>query len=322
MVSNKEKQQKNNIPVFFAVDDNYAPYFAVALKSIQENASENYNYTIICLHAGIKLDTKKRIKTMETHNFKIKFVNVALQLIKTLGQLHTRDYYTKTTYYRLFIQKMFPQYDKVLYLDSDIVVKGDISELYNIDLGDNMLGAVNEDVMRDTEVFGNYAETVLCIDRKKFFNAGILVINLKKFRQVNVEKQFLNLIFKYKFTVTQDEDYLNVICKNKVLLLDEAWNKSPVPQEYFDNNSLKIAHFKMNMKPWHYDDVLFGDIFWEYAKKTAFFSDIMLIKTSFSEEDALSDKKCYDNLVNLAISECKKNTAYRKSLTKKSRFGK
>lgn len=150
-------QNKNNniIPLFFSVDDNYAPFLGVGLKSIQENSSRDYTYLVYVLHDGLNKDTINTLKAYEDQNYKIEFVNVKNKIQMQSKKLHTRDYYSKTTYYRLFIQRLFPEFDKALYLDSDIVVKGDISELYNLDIGDNLVGAGYEDVMQNTDVFGH-----------------------------------------------------------------------------------------------------------------------------------------------------------------------
>ena len=318
----KDIQQLNkkilkNIPIFFAVDDNYATFLAVALKSIQQNSSRNYFYSVFVLNAGLKEETMVKLSDMQDENYEINFVNVQKELAKIGGVLHTRDYYTKSTYYRLFIQKLFPQFDKALYLDSDIVVLGDISQLYNQDLKNNLVGAVIEDVMQNVDVFGTYVEECLDIDRKQYFNAGILLMNLKLFRDENVEGQFLNLISRFKFAVTQDEDYLNVICKQRVKYFDLAWNKSPMQDDTFDDSKVKLVHYKMNLKPWHYDNIKYENYFWEYASQTDFIEEIQSIKQNYSQENKLKDEISYNNLVNLALSEIAREDSYKKVMQKR-----
>ena len=310
------KPIKKEIPIFFSVDDNYASFLLVALKSIQENSSRDYNYSVYVLHDGLNKDTMLTIKSYEDENYKIKFVNVKLKLLRHSNKLHTRDYYSKSTYYRLFIQRLFPKYDKVIYLDSDIIVTGDISELYNIDLGEYLVSAGHEDVMQNTEVFGSYVEQVLGIDRNNYFNAGVLVINLKLFRKEKVEEQFLRLISKFKFTVTQDEDYLNVICKDRVLFFDRGWNLSPEVE--LEEEKIRLVHYKMANKPWHYDDVRYGDYFWKYAVKTDFYQALKFTKDNYSAKDKEYDIKVYNNLVQMAKEDMLNPNNYFNQL-KKSR---
>ena len=309
---------RKEIPLFFSVDDNYAPFLGVALKSIQENSSREYNYSVFVLHDGLNKDTINTIKLYEDGNYKIEFVNVKNKLQMQSNKLHTRDYYSKSTYYRLFIQRLFPEYDKALYLDSDIVVKGDISKLFNLDVEDYLVGAGYEDVMQNTEVFGRYVETVLGIDRNNFFNAGVLVMNLKLFRKEKVEKQFRKLLSKFKFTVTQDEDYLNVICKNRVKFFERGWNLSPAIE--LEESKIKLVHYKMALKPWHYDGVRYGEYFWEYAVKTDFYEPLRFMKDNFLQKDIEKDLKGYDSLVQRAEEDIKKEDTYYKWAKRKKKI--
>ena len=117
------------IPIFFAVDDEYIPFLAVAISSLIENSSKNYYYSIKILYTNIREENKKKISKYETENVKIEFVDLNYYIEEVKDKLYTRDYYSKTTYFRLFIPNLYPQYNKVLYLDSDVVVLGDISKL-------------------------------------------------------------------------------------------------------------------------------------------------------------------------------------------------
>ncbi|MBR1988658.1 MAG: glycosyltransferase family 8 protein, partial [Clostridia bacterium] len=112
--------QRKEIPIFFASDDNYVPYMAVALNSLIKNASKNYDYKIKILTTGISEENMAKLKKMERSYVDIDFVDVKKSLSELKVDLHTRDYYTNTTYFRLFIPDLFPQYKKALYLDGDI----------------------------------------------------------------------------------------------------------------------------------------------------------------------------------------------------------
>ena len=310
---------QKEIPIFFAIDENYAPFLAVTLRSIIDHSSRDYHYTIYILTSDLTDYTFERLAKMKDPNYDIKFVNVQEQLKKVGGKLFTRDYYTNATYYRIFIQNLFPQYDKALYLDVDILVMGDISELYNVDLGDNLVGAVTEDIMTNVDVFGRYVEEFLGIERHKFFNAGVLVLNLKKYREEDVEKQFLKLLGQYKFRVTQDEDYLNVICKDKVRYIEQGWNKSPIEDPTFDESTLKLVHYKINYKPWHYDNVRFAEDYYDFVKRTEFADDIKRIKDAYTDEDKQRDIDNYNNLVKLAESEIAREDGYYKTICRQQK---
>ena len=135
------------VPVFFATDDNYLPFLAVTLESIRENSSREYDYRIYVLHSGVRSEYEEKILRYSEEGFEVSFVDVTERLKTISSLLHMRDYYTCTTYFRIFIAGMFPQYDKAIYLDCDTVVLGDLSALYDPDdAGLDLSGAVLESV--------------------------------------------------------------------------------------------------------------------------------------------------------------------------------
>ena len=123
------------IPIFFACDEGFVKYTMVSIKSIMENASRDRRYHIYILHMGISVATQSRVTAMADADFDIDFVDVTEKMDSIAGKLPIRDYYSNTTYFRLFIPDMFPQYRKALYIDSDTIVVGDISQMYDHRLG-------------------------------------------------------------------------------------------------------------------------------------------------------------------------------------------
>ncbi len=290
------------IPIFFAVDDNYAPYLAVAMRSLIDNASTAYDYRIYILIDKLNKANADILCGMSSKNVHIETVNVTDKLDSFGEMLHLRDYYTKTTYYRFFIPALFPQYEKGLYLDCDIVVTGDISELYTVELGDHILAAAPEEVMLEVDVFGNYVEEVLDVKREEYFSAGILVMNLEKMRRVALEEQFVELLGRRTFRVTQDQDYLNVLCRGDFLMLDTGWNKTAWDQVPLDT-PLNIAHYKINWKPWHYTGVRFEEEFWHYAEKTPYAASLYVQRDTYSQAQKTNDQLQYEKLVQLALDD-------------------
>lgn len=292
------------IPIFFAVDDGYIPFLAVALESLIENASKEYYYSIKILYTNINEENKKKINKYKCENVNIEFVDLNYYIEEVKDKLYTRDYYTKTTYFRLFIPNLYPQYNKAIYLDSDIVVLGDISELYNQELGDNLVAAAPDDVIQSTKVFQEYAEKVVGVaDYRNYFNAGILLMNLDEFRKFKFQEKFLYLLETIKFTVAQDQDYLNRLSKGKVKIIDKAWDKMPISNDNSDESNLKIIHYNLADKPWHYDNIKYKEYFWEYAKKTEYYDDICKIKDEYTEEERFKDMQQYKALKELAQKE-------------------
>ena len=293
------------IPVFFAVDDHYAPFLAVAIRSLIYNASPDYEYHIYVLIKQLASEHQKHLLNMTRNNVKIELVDVSERLTLFHEALHVRDYYTCATYYRFFIPDLFPQYDRAIYLDSDIVVKGDISKLYRTPLNGHMLGAVADDMVNDFDVFGDYVEAVVQVARSEYFNAGILLMDLDKMRRVGLYDSFISLLTQKTFRVAQDQDYLNVLCQGKIELLDDCWNKNARP-DASEPHDLHIIHFKINWKPWHYKGVRFEEHFWKYADMTPYKEWLVNLRDHYKKEDKERDEAQYQALLALALSETKK----------------
>ena len=206
------------IPIFFSTDDNYAPYLDVAISSLIANASKEFYYRIIVLNTGLNNSSIDKIKRHERDAFKIDFIDISNDLEKIKSKLKNVYHFSIVTYYRLFISSLFPQYDKVIYLDCDLVVLGDISELYHTELGDNILGACPEQFVQNTEEFRAYAAQALAVDPDKYVNAGVLLMNLTEFRKNKIEEEFIRLISNYEFDLLDpDQAYLNYLCFGKRL---------------------------------------------------------------------------------------------------------
>ena len=292
------------IPIFFAVDDGYIPFLAVTLESLIDNSSRNYYYSIKILHTDINEDNKKKIYKYKRDNIDIEFVDLNYYIEKVKDKLYTRDYYTKTTYFRLFIPDLYPQYAKALYLDCDITIMGDIAELYNVDMGNNLVAGVPDGAVQTIEVFQEYVEKVVgVIDYNNYFNAGILVMNLSELRKFKFQEKFLYLLETIKFAVAQDQDYLNRLCKGRAKIIDKVWNAMPMKELGIDANDVKLIHYNLNYKPWHYNDVLYQDFFWKYAQKTEYYEDIVKMLKNYKDSQKFDDFEKAKKLIELAKKE-------------------
>ena len=182
--------KKNDVTLFFACDDNYIPMFAVVLESIRANSNKNRFYDIKLLHSGnVSQENQDKInKEYSNNNINVEFVDISEPLTKICDKLHTRDYYSKSTYFRLLIPNLYPNLDKALYLDSDIVLKSDVAELFDMDLGDNFVGAIPDESVQVVPEFRVYVKNKIgCDSYRKYFNAGILLMNLKVLREIGVK---------------------------------------------------------------------------------------------------------------------------------------
>lgn len=302
-------KKETSIPIFFSVDDRFVPYLVVTLTSLIKNASTKYHYHIHVLCTELKKENVEAVQALANKNFEIFFDDCSDYLRAITDRLPIRDYYSKTTYFRLFIGEMFPDYDKVIYLDSDIIVLGDVADLYHHEIGDNILGACPEAVMKMPET-KLYSEKVLGIEGNRYFNAGVLIINTEQFREKQILDRFVRLLNVYNFVVAQDQDYLNVICKDHVYYLKNIWNIEtcmPVP---FKEDEFRILHYIMANKPWNYEDAKYAEYFWKYAKLTLFYDLLKSQCATYSEESKEKDAKVIPFIMETCLKEANSKDNY------------
>ncbi len=294
------------IPIFFTTDDEYIPFLDVAIMSLIENASRAFEYRIIVLNTGLCEESILKVKRNEREGFKIDFIDISDEVENIKSRLKDVYHFSIVTYYRLFIASLFPQYDKVIYLDCDIVVLGDISELYNTEIGENILGAAPEEFVQNTKEFRLYAERALGVDPDGYVNAGVLLMNLREFRKNKIEEQFIKLITEYDFDLLDpDQAYLNYLCLGKIHVLPNGWNKEPMPVAC--EGKKNIVHYALYKKPWQFDDVADGECFWHYAKQSPFYARIRKMRESFGEaelaEKAETAREILEHAMNIVNSD-------------------
>lgn len=290
------------IPVFFAIDDRYIPFLGVALKSLIDNTSKDNKYAIKILYTNVTEKNKLRIKKYEKENISIEFVDLNQQLEEIKGKLYTRNYFSNTTYYRLFIPELYSEYDKAVYIDSDTICLADIADLYNVDMEDNLIAGVSDGAVQSIEIFQDYVEKVVGVsDYNNYFNAGVIVMNLKELRKYKFKEKFIYLLEKVRYEVAQDQDYLNRLCKGRVKIIDYAWNRMPIMGNR--DGEINIIHYNLGSKPWYFDDILYQEYFWKYAEKTEFYNEIKEIGAKYTDKDKEKDDANSAKLIELAQKE-------------------
>ena len=302
----EETKSKFNevVPIFFTVDNIYIPMLAACLASIVDHISDENLYVVKILHTNISEENKAKIMKFQKTNFNIEFVDLNYYINKVKDKLYTRDYYTNTTYFRLFIPNIYPQYKKGVYIDSDTILLDDIANLYNIEMGDNLLAGVTDGAVNTIPEFKDYVEKVVGVKEwNKYFNAGVLLMNLDELRKYNFQDKFLYLLGTNKFAVAQDQDYLNRICKGRVKIIDKYWDVMPINKAVVEDESqIKLIHYNLCDKPWN-KEVPFEKYFWEYAKQTEFYAELEEMKKNYTEEQRFNDKNITLQLIELAKKE-------------------
>ena len=293
-------KMNREIPIFFTIDDGYAPFLAVALNSAIKNSNPQRRYNSIVLYQDLNETDIAKLKSLETENFKISLTPMKANFDALDDRMSNRlrcDYFTLTIYFRLFIPAMFPQYDKGIYIDSDVVLTSDIAELYDIEIGDNLIGACNDLSIADIPPLVAYTENAVGVNKHEYINSGVLLMNLKQMREVDLEGHFLNLLNTYHFdSIAPDQDYLNAMCNGKIYYLDESWDAMPNDAKPPLAHT-KLIHYNLFSKPWCYDGIQYGEEFWKYAEDSGYLDEIKAYKAAYTEEKKKADSECLELLV-------------------------
>lgn len=306
---------KEIIPVFFTIDDAYAPFLAVALHSAIENSSAENHYKAIILHENVSLENRRRIESLAKDHFEIEFIPMQSGLESITDRMSNRlrcDYFTLTIYFRLFIPAMFPEYDKAIYIDSDVVVPADLAELYSIDLGDNYIAACPDFSIADVPPLVRYTVEAVGMGEGEYINSGVLLMNLKVLREKNFDKQFLKLLNTYHLDcIAPDQDYLNAMCRGRILYLDACWDTMPNPAQPILDNP-KLIHYNLFSKPWCYDGIQYGEYFWKYAVGSGFYPEAKAYKENYPDEQKQADMQCMELLVRRGVEIVENEVTFRK----------
>ena len=123
-----------------------------------------------------------------------------------------------------------------------------MADLFHTDMGDNLVAAAPDDIIQNNKVFQDYVEKVVGVAKyQNYFNAGILLMNLDALRKFDFQKKFLYLLETVKFSVAQDQDYLNRLCKGRVTLVDRQWDCMPLVNATTKREDIKLVHLILHV---------------------------------------------------------------------------
>ena len=306
--------KEDAIVVVFASNEHFAPALGVCIQSMLEHISFEHLYDIVVLESNLTLDSKGRLKKMcsQWKQVSLRFFNPTGMLSGKKLQKNATDHISVETYYRFLIADIFPSCEKVLYLDCDTVILNDVANLHATDLGNAALGAALDpeipgQLKNDDTSLASYFREVLQMDvSDPYLQAGVLVLNLFKMRQLHTVDEWLSIAGSRTYRYN-DQDILNKECKGHLHLLDLSWNvvvdcnhrrlplimQGPhaVSHAYLEaRNHPKLIHYAGFEKPWDVPGSDFAYEFWYYASHCAFY-DRLLGMLSFSGEGRGEEKQ-------------------------------
>lgn len=282
------------IHIVLASDDNYAQHVAVVAVSILCNTQSKDRVCFHLLSDGIgnfKLDLIRQ----SIINLGAEIVVYDLSKCQSFDQLFTSGHISKATYFRLDIANLLSKdIKKAIYLDVDLLVLGDIVDLWNEDMCDKPIAATMDlGIMASSRLMKIKKQSIGLEDDGKYFNAGVLVIDLDKWRKYDYSKEVIKEAISNEF-LHHDQDALNRVFMNNWSEIPLKWdvippiynlapkilvNRALFAKAVAARNNVCIWHYAGRYKPWEFENTSgFNDKYYLYLKETSFADAVMPIK--------------------------------------------
>lgn len=235
------KQEKNTVHIAYGIDNNYARCMATSIASFCIN-NPNQQFTFHIMADGLSVKTKEKIEQLAKY-YKI---NIYVYEINTnfLSTLPTKIYLTTATYFRFLLPLILKDIEKVYYVDADIICLQNARNIFEASLNDNIIGAVS-----DLPWMNKKRNKALNLVNHVYFNAGMLVIDIKKWNKFNTFEKVLQVIQEnpHKFRYL-DQDALNLVLKGYIQYFDTIYNCIDINS--VNKQDIVLLHFAANPKPW------------------------------------------------------------------------
>ncbi len=241
--------KKNTISIIVASDNHYAILIAALLKSIDVNHHTEEHIDFYIIDDGISAKFKRQLMgVVASERISIKWIDANTMVPEGFSIPIDNSAFPRTTYLRVFSPYVLDkELERLIYLDVDTIVQGDISGLWHTPLGNNVIAAaIDVGKTLDCAWGGvpNFAELGLTADTK-YFNAGVLLIDLVKWRRDDISAKVVKALHDHKRHVRLADQYgLNVVLANRWEVLDPRWNWFA----FADHDQPFLVHF-LDVKP-------------------------------------------------------------------------
>ena len=275
--------KQNTVNIAFICDQNYVICTGVAIFSLIKNKSDYSQYRIFILANQIDKSDCELFLSMRKSDVDISIIEMS-DYEKYRNMVISGFHVSPSALYKFDLPGVFPEIDNLLYLDGDIIVQGDLSELYNQDITDCYAAVVKD--KKAENLHGNYRKR-LKIQHNAYFNSGVMLLNLEKMRQNKISLKLLEYR-KTGINAYMDQDAFNVVFEEAVKYLPLKYNLiftcltdaalvevcSHYDMPVFTLSELiqnaTILHFASHWKPWKYDDVLCSELWMGYFGSSPF----------------------------------------------------
>lgn len=239
---NFSKQNNTFINIGYGIDNNYARCCATSITSFcLNNPTKNFNFHIMA--KDLSTTNKKQFEQLaQLYSINIYIYEIN---IDTLAKLPTQTHLPIATYFRFILPLILDNVDKLFYIDADIICLQNADDFFNINLNDNIIGAVP-----DLPWMNAKRNKALNLRNHIYFNAGMLIINIAKWNNFNTFAKVLQAIQnepqKFRYL---DQDALNLILTNHIQYLDTKFNCIDINST--EQKNIILLHFAAHPKPWN-----------------------------------------------------------------------
>lgn len=259
----------------FTIDSNYIQPLFVALRSFIE-FHDTSKYTIGILHSNL---TDQEIKLTSDYAKSMKIDLITNKINDIFINIEVGYHFNSVIFYRFLIPSVFSNHKQVLYIDSDIIFMGNIDEIFNIDLKNNILAAIPRTFMG----VPYHLKYII----KEYFASGLLLINIELFNKNHILNKMLKYLSNSSYKMP-DQDALNATVKRWIKIdlrygveTSFLYSTDPILEKAKRNPA--IIQFSGSSKPWQYmNNHPYKNLYWYYLKKTPYrnyrYEDYSLIK--------------------------------------------
>ena len=207
----------NTIHIAVICDEGYVIPSITMLTSAYHNKKNGHNYAIHVLGDNISEFAQRKFKELEQPDFKVLLYPCSAERYANIN-IPKGASFNHVAMVKCELPELLPQVDKVLLLDGDILVTGDLAELYNTDLGNNVVAAVRE-------LIGEHKKLHTLIGTSHYFNAGVMLLNLKTMREEKLGEKIIQTKLQAPPTWEfGEQDPYNVVCQGRTHFLHPRWN--------------------------------------------------------------------------------------------------
>lgn len=269
-------QSPQPVAVAFISDDGYVMPTCVAIQSLVESKRADTIYDIHIVCASLSEESQQIFRRFESETVHI---HIILQSAERFSQLHVfrEDSFcvaTPAALLKCVLPELLADYDKVLYMDGDLLVREDLTALFQTELGNAYLGAV-------TDSGTLYSRSKYIRQVQHYFNSGVMLLNLAQMRKDNLPEKLIRTKAEMQDSTLMDQNVLNIVCDGRTVSLPVRYNFLPInllraaehwtlerlnalygtdyPREASLFADAAIIHFSSKDKPWKEDSVAYAD---------------------------------------------------------------